>query len=98
MPVERREARGVIQTQSTAVVSEEGSRAAYVRLAWIHEAADEASLYGLDGSRACGVDNGPGSSARRSEWNHKPKSRMREIRTSGSVGGLSPSTDWLRST
>ena len=96
--MERRGVRGVSQNQPTAVISEEGSLAAYVRLAWIHEAAEEASPHGLDGSRACEVDGGTGTSDRRSEWNHKPKSRMREIRTSGSEGGLSPSTDWLRST
>jgi len=39
----------------------------------------------LDGSRACGVDGVTKTSEHRTERKHQPKSRMREIRTSGSV-------------
>jgi hypothetical protein len=85
MPVERREARRVTQKPMDRVVSEEGPISLQARWRWIHEDAERRTPCVLDGSRACGVDSEPRTQARCSKWNHQPKSRMRETRTSGSV-------------
>ena len=86
------------QRQPTEAISEERSMAPYVDGRWIHEAAERRTLCERDGSSARGVDSELSRRVRCSEWNHQPKSRMREIRTSGSVRGLDRSIDRSRST
>ena len=90
---------GVNQHDSAEAISEVGSAVApHDERRWIHKAAERRTRRAHDGSRARGVDSERGRRAGGSEWNHQAKSRMREIRTSGSVRGLDRSTGRSRST
>ena len=89
----------VNQHDSAEVISEVGSVVApYDERRWIHKAAERRTRCTHDGSSACGVDSERRRHARCSAWNHQPKSRMREICTSGSERGLDRSTGRSRST